>query len=76
MRLLKDHYGNAFKIATALINKHIFSLFLVTCYNAVEDVDYMDELDNPANMRVVIAHLPYKVREKWRAWAFDTGERK
>jgi len=57
-------------MATALISKllnwpqiksedartlHSLSLFLVTCCNALGDVDYMDELDNPANMRVVIA---------------------
>lgn len=39
-------------------------------------MDYVEELHNQANMRLVIAKLPYKMREKWRAWAFDTAEKK
>lgn len=91
VRLLEDHYGNPLKIATSLMDKlfkwpqiksedakglHSLSLFLVSCSNALEDVDYMDELDNPANMRVVVSKLPYKMKEKWRSLAFDIKEKK
>lgn len=31
------------------------------------DVEYMDELDNAANMRAIIAKLPYKLKERWRS---------
>lgn len=31
------------------------------------DVEYMEELDNAANMRAIIAKLPYKLRERWRS---------
>lgn len=90
MHLLKDCYGNALKIATALMERVLkwpqvksedaqalsdFSLFFVSCRNALKDVDYMDELDNPANMRVIISKLPYKIKEKWRALAFEIQER-
>lgn len=79
MHLLEDRYGNKLKIATALMEKmfkwpqikaedaqalNSFSLFLVSCRNVLEDVDYMDELDNPTNMRVIISKLPYKIRER------------
>lgn len=89
MHLLEDRYGNALKIATAFMDRvfkwpqikseeaqalNTFSLFLVSCRNALQDVDYMDELDNPTNMRVVISKLPYKIRERWRALAFEIQE--
>lgn len=81
-QLLKDHHGNHLKIATALMDKlskwppikfedarslHSFSIFLVNCSDAMEAVDYMDELDNLADMKVVISKLPYKMKEKWSA---------
>ena len=90
MHLLEDRYGNKLKIATALMEKmfkwpqiksedaqalNSFSLFLVSCRNVLEDVDYMDELDNPTNMRVIISKLPYKIRERWRAFAFEIQDR-
>lgn len=40
-----------------------FALFLLGCRNAMEDVDYMDELNNPTNMKVILSKLPYKLRE-------------
>lgn len=90
MHLLEDRYGNKLKIATALMEKmfkwpqiksedaqalNSFSLFLVSCRNVLEDVDYMDELDNPTNMRAIISKLPYKIRERWRALAFEIQDR-
>ncbi|XP_051793566.1 uncharacterized protein LOC127530551 [Acanthochromis polyacanthus] len=51
-----------------------YALFLHECCNAMEDVQYMRELDMPANMRAVILNLPYKLREKWRAAACEILE--
>lgn len=31
------------------------------------DVEFMEELDNAANMRAIIAKVPYKLRERWRS---------
>lgn len=90
MKLLQDQYGNELKIATAYMDKAFqwpqikpedgkslssFSLFLVACRNAMDDIDYLDEMDNPVNMRIIISKLPYKVREKWRSTAFEIQER-
>ena len=91
MRLLHDRYGNVLKIASSLMEKAFkwpqirsedgkalstFSLFLLSCRNTMEDIEFMDELDNPTNMRVITSKLPYKIREKWRAFAFDIQERR
>lgn len=51
-----------------------YSLFLRECCNAMEDIEYMKELDMPANMRTVILKLPYKLREKWRTSACELLE--
>lgn len=53
----------------------VYALFLRECCNAMEDVQYMRELDMPANMRKVILKLPYKLREKWRVSACEILER-
>ena len=51
-----------------------FSLFLVSCHNAMEDTDYMEEMNNPTNMRVIISKLPFKMRERRTVHAFDLQE--
>lgn len=85
MKLLQDQYGNELKIATAYMDKAFqwpqikpedgkslssFSLFLVACRNAMDDIDYLDEMDNPVNMRTIVLKLQYKICEKWRSAAF------
>lgn len=81
-KLLEEHFVNAYKISVAYINKalnwptirsvdgealHSFGLCLTGCRNAMTDVEYMEEFDNAANMRAIIAKLPYKLRERWRS---------
>lgn len=51
-----------------------YALFLRGCCNAKEELHYMQELDMPTNMRMVISKLPYKLREQWRAIAHDIME--
>lgn len=83
-RLLEEHFGNAYKISVAYIHKalnwptiksddgealHAFGLYLTGCRNAMMDVEYMEELDNTANMRAIVSKLPYKLRERWRTYA-------
>ncbi len=63
--LLDRHYGDEMTIATAYIKKamewpqirpedrkglNAFALFLVGCCNTINDVDYMDEMNNPTNI--------------------------
>lgn len=89
--LLKEHFGNEYRISVAYINKALswptikaddgealnaLALFLTSCSNAMTDTEYMEELDNIANMRVIVSKLPYKLKEKWRTVAFDLEEQK
>lgn len=89
LKLLHDRYGNEVKIASALMEKAFkwpqiksedgkalstFSLFLLSCRNTMEDTAFRDELDNPTNMRVIMSKLPYKLRERWRAVAYEIQE--
>jgi len=88
--LLKEHFGNEFKIATAYIEKvlgwpsvksedvsslHSYALFLRGCCNAMEEIEYMKELEMPSNLKIVIMKLPYKLRENWRTVACELMER-
>lgn len=90
MRLLQIQYGNEIQIASAYMDKALqwpqikpedgkllssFPLFLTSCCNAMEDIDYLDEMDNPVKIRILTSKLPYKIREKWRAHAFELQEK-
>lgn len=89
--LLDQQYGNELKIAMAYIEKALswpqiktddakglneYALFLIGCKNTMKDVDYMEEMDNPTNMRAILSKLPYKLREKWRLVAYEMMENK
>lgn len=52
MKLLQDQYDRKQKITAAYRDKSLssFSLFLVDCHNAMEDIDYLDEMDNWAKV--------------------------
>lgn len=78
--LLKEHFGNEHKIATAYMEKaftwsvikpedvkalQAFSLFLRGCCNAMEHLTYMDEMNVASNMRTILLKLPYKLRDKF-----------
>ena len=41
----------------------------------MKDIEYLVEMDNPTNLRTVVSKLPYKMRKRWRAVAFDIKER-
>ncbi|KAK0152984.1 hypothetical protein N1851_005351 [Merluccius polli] len=90
LKLLQERYGNELKVATALIEKaskwpqiktedgkalSAFSVFLISCRNAMEDIDYMEEMDNPTTMRTIISKLPFKMRERWRVHAYGIQEK-
>ena len=70
-RLLKEHFGNEFKITAAYMEKvtgwpsiKAYGLFLRECSNAMEDLQYLEELNMPANMKILSQKLPYKLRDK------------
>ncbi|KAK0135606.1 Proteoglycan 4 [Merluccius polli] len=88
--LLEQHFGDEYKISAAYMEKVLswslvktedikslqaYSLFLRECCNAMENVQYMDELNVPANMKTIISKLPFKLREHWRGSACAIMER-
>lgn len=89
-RLLQQHYGDELQIATAYINKALewppikaedrkalnaYALFLIGCRNTMNDIEFMDEMDNPSNMKTVISKLPFKLKERWRNQAYEIQTR-
>lgn len=87
--LLKEHFGNEQKIAAAYLDKALswpsiktedvralqeYSLFLRGCCNAMQDVQYLHDLDMSSNMINIIRKLPYKLRDRWRSYACDLQE--
>ena len=89
-QLLHEHFGSKYKIAVAYIERALswpiiktedvsalqaYSLFLRNCCNVMEELQYMQELDMPNNMRAIMSKLPYKLRERWRTIAFDILEK-
>lgn len=89
--LLQKHYGDELVIASAYIDKALkwpsikaedgkalktYALFLTGCCNTMQDVELMEEMDNPTNMRMVVSKLPYKMRESWRNEAFKIKEKR
>lgn len=89
--LLHKHFGNEQKIASAYMNKALswpqikaedvnalqeYSLFLRGCGNVMEELQYMCELNMPANMMIIIKKLPYRLRDKWRTMACELQERR
>ncbi|KAL1281782.1 hypothetical protein QQF64_000585 [Cirrhinus molitorella] len=90
-KLLHKHYGDELVIANAYIDKvlkwpqvrtddgkalNAYAMFLIGCRNSMEDIEFLEEMDNPTNMRIVISKLPYKMKERWRAEAFELKERR
>ena len=88
--LLKEQFGNEQRISYAYMEKALswpsiknedvkalrdYSLFLRGCCNVMEEVQYLHELNIPANMLTIIKKLPYKFRDKWRSAACELQER-
>ena len=77
-QMLKQYFGDDYKIAEAYIKEAVdwetikpedgaalqsFSLFLTGCSNTMEDVAYMEDLDNAASIRALANKLPYRLKE-------------
>lgn len=84
--LLQEHFGDEHRIAAAYMDKALswapvksedvkalqdYSLFLRGCSNAMNEVQYMFEMDMPANMLTIVKKLPYKLRDRWRTIACE-----
>lgn len=49
-------------------------LFLQSCYNTMSEINFVDELENAANMKIIVSKLPFKMRDNWRMTVCDIQE--
>ena len=89
-QLLHKHFGNEMIIANAYLQKalnwtsvkpdehkslHSYALFLKECHNAMQNLDYLDELDVASNLKLLLSKLPYKLCERWRTRVYEVSQR-
>ena len=88
---ITKQYGNRYKLADAFLAKaeafpdiksedeealNHFSLFLQECQNTLEDLDYLDELNHPRSIKMLVAKFLYKLCERWRSLTDNIQEEK
>ena len=79
--LLKDRYGQSYKIATALINRvtktpqiksdegpalQRYSVLLTSCKNSHKEIRYLNKIENPGTLQRIIGKLPLWLKQRWR----------
>ncbi|KAK3739697.1 hypothetical protein QZH41_004055, partial [Actinostola sp. cb2023] len=80
-KLLKDKYGDPYKISNAYLKKaaewpvinhgndaeldHL-STFLTQCVSAMESIAYLHILDHPQNLQNLMRKLPTYLQDRWR----------
>ena len=89
-RLLKQKYGQNYKIATAYVDRvtngpsiksedgealQKFSIFLTSCKNALKDIGYLSKIGNPDSLRKIVNRLPFGLRRRWRDVADNITEK-
>ena len=80
-RLLKERYGQNYRIAAAHVQQLIdgpviksedgaalqqFSTRLTSCTNTLKELGYLSKLNNPDSLKKIIGKLPYGMHLKWR----------
>ena len=81
IRLLDEEYGNEYKIAAAYLEKlenwpeirgedgeklKELSTYLLTCYNSMDNMTTLNQLNSPKEIMAIVLKLPYDLRRKWR----------
>lgn len=76
--LLQEYFGDVFKIRSPYMKKavkwpvikaedlkalQVFTIFLRSCCNAMEEMSYSHEMNLSSNMKILIMKLPYKLRK-------------
>ena len=79
--LLKQRYGQPYRIATAYVNKvtkgppikpedssalRRFSVLLTSCKNTLKEIGHLSKVENSDTLRMIIDRLPYGLKLKWR----------
>ena len=90
-RLLKEKYGQNYKIAAAYVNRisHAtplkaedgmalwrLSVLPTTCENTLKERDYHNKIENHDSLCKLIDKLPYSLKSKWRDVADDITNNK
>ena len=85
-RLLKEGYSQGYKIATDLVDRltngppiknedgnalQKFSVLLTCCKNTLQEIGYLNKIENPESLQKVVKRLPFPMRQKWRDVADD-----
>lgn len=80
-QLLKERYGQSYRIATALVQKiaegppikaedsaalQQFATSLISCTNTLRQIGCLGKLDSQDNLQKIINRLPYGLRLRWR----------
>ena len=80
-RLLKDKYGDPYKISNAYIKRinewptirpgderalDKFSVFLTQCRSAISTLTFLSVLDHPHNLQSMVSKLPFPLQDRWR----------
>ena len=88
-RLIKKKFGDEYRSASAYESKEMnwpsmkpedgtalsrFSIYLVSCRNAMSGSQYSSKFDQPDNIRRLVLKLPYSMRERWRRLVDDIME--
>lgn len=83
-RLLKDKYGDPYKISNAYIKKinewpyiragaepalDRFSTFLTQCRSAISSLTFLSILNHPHNLQSMVTKLPLPLQDRWRRGA-------
>ena len=78
---LEWNFGNKVKLTSAFMDKALnwsvikpddasalqsYALYLRSCFNTMNEVGHIDELENSGNMRMLVSKLPFRLRDKWR----------
>ena len=90
-QLLKEHYGQNYKIATTYVDRvtmgpqiraektedlRKFSTLITSCKNALRDIGYLNRINNPDCLKNIVDRLPFDMKHKCCDIADDISESK
>ena len=88
-QLLKNKYGQSYKIATAHVDKIInsptikaedgpalqrYSVLLTSCKKTLKETGFINKIENPDTLQKIIQRLPFNLRQRWRDKADEISE--
>ena len=89
-QLLKNKYGQSYKIATAHVDKIMnsptikaedgpalqrYSVLLTSCKNTLKKIRFINKIENQHTLQKIIQRLPF-LRQRWRDKADEISENK